>query len=218
MSNLKDGTDKIQALLKLKETVSQADVPNGVKLQSSVESGVKDIEWASKLKRGPNTFMKLAIDCAKDSDLIYTFRILTTFESEAIERELEESKLPIGSIRYRILQVCLTLSAASRARPSLTINMPPELTVEQLKFLDLETLFALGYKYDEFVLKHSPRIEGLNLDQINNMIKRLNECEDDEKKSDLIYLLNLKQIHDLIIGLQTKLETQTEQMERVVTG
>lgn len=218
MSNIIDNTDKIQGLMRIKEQVAHADVPNGQKVQAAVESGVKDIDWACKMKRGPLTCMQLALDLADDSELIYKFRVLTTYEEIEILDELEAAKIPEGSIKYRILQICLKLSKASKDIPSLTMMRNPGLTVEQLKFLDLETLFALGYKYDEFTMKYSPRVEGLNLEQINAMIKRLDECEDAEKKSDLIYLLNLKQMHDLIMGLHTKLETQTELTDLAVTG
>jgi len=218
-------SNKIQALLKVKEEISHEKSSTGNKVKSLYESGTINVEQLLKMKRGPLTTIKLQLplDLHPQSDCIFTFRLLTARESFDILDELKASNLSpyVDKMQYDILNIALTLSAASKPIPSQLENPSnsPELSVNDLmNAIDTDTLLALGYKYLEFQMKNSPPLESLTDADITMFVNALAESEDDAKKFDLLNGLNLRQMQEVIISLVKSYSTLIKQVDNVFTG
>jgi hypothetical protein len=215
---------KIDALFKASDELHE-NAPKAIKKRSLIECGVTDpviIEWLLKMKHGAFSKVKLALDSAEVSDCIFTFRLLTAAEDDEIENEMAATGLSYIDSRYKRKYIALVLSKASTPHPSMKEATKefnsPELPFDALYKIPSEMLYAVGYHYEAFRKRCSPKLESLTQEQIDDCIERLEKCEDDIKKFDLLNGWNLNATHEVIIDLVKKLGKLTKQMEAALIG
>ncbi len=215
-------TKQVEALFKVASELSHADAPASVKKLSLIECDVTCIDLLLKMKHGAFTSVKLALDGELVSDCVFDFRLLTTGEEDTIDEQMAMSGLSSIDNRYLRKKICLTLSAASVPHPSFKEHTKafnsPQLPVKDLLILPEDMLFALGYKYREFKQKHSPKLESLTQQQIDDCVRDIEICEADIKKFDLLNTWNLSATHEVIIDLVKQLAECRKQLEAVFTG
>ncbi len=205
-------------ILKVVEETTHADQPKGDKIKSLVECGATAIDSLLKMKNGPLTKIKLALDHHPESEVIGTFRLLTPQEEYEILDKMSESKLSYLDIRYKIKHAALTLSKASQAVPSQKFDTPSYSETDLMCSGTVDSLIVLGLKYQEFKDKYSPKLESLTQEQIDKAIKMIEESEDDIKKSDLLNGWSLRATQEVLIDSVKKLTSVTKQMEALLIG
>lgn len=206
-----------ESLFRIAEEQSNQSAPDAIKRGALLNGGVTAIDTLLKMKYGVNTTIKLALDGDKCGDSIMTFRLLTAAEEYEILNEMAETGWSYIDIRYQIRYVAKTLSKASIPYHQHKFGQP-QLTENDLLFIPKNILLALGWQYTEFVEKHSPSLQTLTQDQINDAINMIAECESDIKKHDLLNGWSLKMTQELLIDSVKKLTKYIKQTEAVLIG
>lgn len=209
----------LKSILKVVEEVKHENQPRGKKLKHLIESDIKDsIDTVLKMKNGILTTVKLALDHDPNSDVIAEFRLLSAEEEYEILDAMAETGLSPLDTRYRLKFAALTLSKASCPSPNQTFNSP-SFSVKTLMAIEtMESLLALGLKYQEFKDKYSPKLESLTEEQIDHAIKMIEESESEVKKLDLLNGWSLKATQEVLINSVTKLTNVTRQLEALLIG
>lgn len=215
-------TKPADALFKVVSELSHADAPTNSKNLSLLENNVTCIDLLLKMKHGAFSSIRLALDNEPNSECFVDFRLLTSKELDIVDNTMAQTGLNLLDNRYLRKKIALTLSMASVPRPSMkeytkAFNSPA-LSIDDLLEIPEDFLYALGYRYDEFKNKCSPKLESLTQEQINDCVKAIEEREDDVKKCDLLRTWNLSATHEVIISLVNKLAKLEKQAEAVCIG
>jgi hypothetical protein len=204
----------------------------GTRKKSAIQSGVagQDIlNLMLKMADGVLTTINLSLDGKEDSEAYIPFRILSAKEELDIKDAMSESNLiPNTTGAYELLFIAKRLSQASSSiqNPSpQDIGSHPLLTEHELvNIVSERQLLALGYRYDDFINRHSPKLRSLSQEEINEVVDEISEVLDYDPKPQGVALnqifcaLDLNVMQEVLISCVKLLKTQSAQMDKLSTG
>ncbi len=212
--------------------IGHEDATDQNKKRSIIESGVineGEINYLMKLRKGCLNRMQLALDNMDGSDTIVDLRILSTAEVIAIEDEIASRQFSNDWTREKT-RIAKTLSVATQPIPSPTKQkIEPVISEAGFLYLPVYLLNWLGKKYEEFKAKYSPRPEDLTDDDIKNIIKTLDNLDENgvklgssveevrRKKLDLLTLLDFTTMCEVMITMQEQSRTIKQQTAQLLT-
>lgn len=184
------------------------------------QDGLNDdcVSLSLKMKGGTrHTTLKLALDNAPDSDVIYEFRLLTGYETEQILNELSQLSYDKYDTRYSIRHTAKCLSRATQNTANRVMSAPALPEEFFLKCLDVNVLLYLGIKFAEFQHKYSPPLATLTEQDIKTLTDLIMAEYQDEKKSQALEELSLGAIFQLAYSWMNQLINLNKQMDSLFT-
>lgn len=209
----------LAALVQKSKELVHGEQPENVRKKALIESGVLDgeaVKFLLKLKHGAMTTIWLALDGEDGSEASLQMRLITSEEELQIEEELmqlmkEKGFMPL-SLGYNLHKISKTLAMATKPITGMpSPHNQPILGEKELLQSPPELLLALGERYSQFRLKHTPRMESMSDEDFEDIFKALDECEGDAGKM-LRILGGLKlhstqemviRLHEMVVDLST---------------
>lgn len=207
---------------------------NTKRKQSSAQAGVTNpdvFKLLDDMKNGVLTTIQLSLDGDPESTSYIPFRILSAKEEFDIKKEMQQSGL-IPNQEDNAYELLLAVKRLSRA--TLPIQSPIKGNEAQQTVLTEQDIFnvlsenqvlALGIKYNEFILKHSPKLRSYSHDELDEVINAVSEGLDQinpklqQATLRAIYTaLESNATFEALIECVTRLKTLTQQMDKLRTG
>ena len=219
---------------KVNEVLNQ-NMGKGLRRKSGIEAGIQNqdvLELMLQMRDGVLSSIELAfIDLPIDGDETNTayvrFRLLSAKEELQISDEMRASKLlPDFDGAYELLLATKRLSiASSKTQNPIDINAKPLFSEsDMLNSLTRPQVLALGYYYDEFCKKCSPKLREYTEADIQYVIDKLDEALQLDPKdaiitsNEILSSLDLSAMRGVIIKSVMSLRAHMQQMDKLVTG
>lgn len=226
--------NKIDSLIKSYEEITHDKATKQMKINSLIESGVQEegvINFLMKMKNGVLTKMTLALDGAdEESDVLITLRLLSTQEFTDINDVLSQKKYPtVWDFNKARAAKILACASKPYVCPEATTFANPPLSEQVFLSLPPMLLTMLITKYEAFERKYSPLIEDLTQQDMDELLKILDEMDEDgvakgtpekelvKKKLDMLNSLDFTAMCLMLISTHKKLKNLTQQTDQLFT-
>lgn len=219
---------------KVAQVGAAIDAKAGVKRLSAAREGVTNPEvfkLLDDMKNGVLTNIRLALDGNEESTAYVPFRILSAKEEFDIKKEMQESGLKPNQAdnAYELLFIIKRLSKATQPvqNPLKSDEANQVILTENDMFhiLSENQVLALGLKYNEFILKCSPKLREYKQEELQEVIDAVSEALDEfnpklrEATLGMIFsALESNATFEALIECVNQLKTLTQQMDKLRTG